>query len=63
MTKTTAPRLGKNMRNALAFCTRHYGWVSYSEKHRATVQAISKLEKLGLVETNGHFQFRLELPR
>ena len=51
-------RLGKNMKHALSFLQRCAGWITYAED-RPTVQAIYRLEVLGLVETNKFHQVRL----
>lgn len=53
-------RLGKHMSHALAFCSKYEGWHCYAQKSYSTVQAIKRLEKHGLVETNTFFQFRLK---
>lgn len=45
------------MKHALEFIRHCAGWVTYA-KDRPTVQAIHKLEILGLVETNEFHQFR-----
>lgn len=50
-------KLGKNMKHALEFANKHKGWHSYA-KDRATVQAIQRLEKLGLIKTNIYRQFK-----
>jgi len=52
-------RLGKNMKHALGFISRCSGWHTFA-RDRATVDAIKRLEKLGLVEVNFNYSmFRL----
>lgn len=51
-------KIGKNMRHALNFLQHCTGWITYA-KDRPTVQAIYRLEILGLVETNKYHQMRL----
>lgn len=55
------PRLGKNMKDALKRVTNHHGWVTYDKRCRATVAAIVRLEKLGLVDVCEWPQFRASL--
>lgn len=50
-------RLGSNMKHALDFATRWQGWHSFA-KDRATVQAVTKLKNLNIVEVNKFNQFR-----
>lgn len=50
-------RLGTNMKAALEFATRNYGWHEYAND-RATVGAINRLAALGLVDVNEFHQFR-----
>lgn len=52
--------IGKNMRHALDFATKHPGWHDYNKKDRATVNAINSLEKLDLVQINFFRQFRVK---
>jgi hypothetical protein len=52
-------KIGKNMRHTLDFITKNYGWQSYNPKCEATVGAIKKLKKIGLVKTNKVGQFRI----
>jgi len=49
--------IGHNMKHALAFATKYPGWHGYA-KDRATLEAIVRLEKRGIVETKWHC-FRL----
>lgn len=51
-------RLGKNMKHALNFARLNAGWHCYG-KGRATVEAIRRLERAGLIKTNEFRQFRL----
>ena len=52
-------RLGKNMKHALNFAKRYPKWHSYAEYCRPTIDALNKLEKLGLIEINSFRQFRI----
>lgn len=49
--------MSKNMRHALAFARKYGGWCTYASD-RATVDAIKRLERRGLVKTNRFHQFR-----
>lgn len=49
--------MGKNMKHALAFARRYPGWNSYDRRNRATVAAITRLARWGLVEMT-QYQFR-----
>lgn len=51
--------MGKNMRDALAFAKRYPGWHSWDNYCRATKDALYRLEKRGLIETNNFKQFRI----
>lgn len=50
-------KIGKNMKNALDFVNKYSGWHSFG-KDRKTVNAIKRLEKIGLVKVNEFSQFR-----
>jgi len=51
--------MGKNMKRVLEY-GQAWGnrWLSYNTKHRATREAIQRLETRGLVQTNIFGQFK-----
>lgn len=51
-------KLGKNMKHALSFAKKVNGWVTYG-KDRATVDAIERLFRLGLIRKNRYRQFKI----
>lgn len=51
-------RLGKNMADALRFAIKYPEWHTYAND-RATKEAITRLENLGLVKTNKYRMFRV----
>ena len=46
------------MKHALTFAKRYPGWHTWDTRCRATIGAIRRLEKRGLIETNKHGQFK-----
>lgn len=53
--------MGKNILRLLRFAISYPGWHTYG-KDRSTVDALRRLENLGLIERNEHRQFRLIPP-
>lgn len=51
--------MGKNMLRILRFAISYKGWHTYG-RDRSTVDAISRLSNLGLIEVNRFRQFRLK---
>ena len=52
-------RVGINMANAYTFASNFPGWHSFDTRCRATVHAIKRLARIGLVEVNKYNQFRI----
>ncbi len=48
------------MRHALAFAKRYPGWHSWDRYCRATKDALGRLERRELIETNNFKQFRFK---
>ena len=57
--KTKKHRMGSNMKWVLDFISGCEGWMVYTKHNGPTLDAIKKLEDMGLVETNEFHQFRL----
>lgn len=55
----TNKHLGKHMRHALAFATKHTGWHTFNARCTSTSNAIARLAKRDLVLVNSFNQFKL----
>ena len=53
--------MGKNMRHTLAFAKKYPGWQCYDKRCRATVDAIRRLVRRGLIELGAGHTFRAVL--